>query len=183
MPAFMMNKQNATKSQPSRDASEFGDTPTAVPAPTAPSGPKPGEFVDSDFSKPPASQPTDDNAPKDRRSLAATRGRNWTIPNSAKKSTPVSRPIHIECRGDELILLPDVGNPQPHVIHFGPRTADSVDKLVAAVWDYTKGWGIAGRQMYWRPVLVLQLGSSGEGRFAELQALMADSGLEVQRKK
>ena len=67
-------------------------------------------------------------------------------------------------------------------IRFGPRTADSVDKLVAAAWDYTKGWGIAGKQMYWRPILVLQLGPSGEARFAELQALLAHSGLEVERR-
>ena len=58
----------------------------------------------------------------------------------------------------------------------------NVGSWVAAVWSRTKGWGIAGRQMYWRPVLVLELGPSGEGRFAELQALMADSGLEVTRK-
>jgi hypothetical protein len=182
MPTFNLNPNDANK-RPSRDASESTDAFNPTTASVAPSGPKPGEFVDSDFTKPPTSSPLKDDDPtKDRKSLADKRGRNWTIPNSAKKSTPVSRPIHIECRGNELILLPDAGNAQPRVIPFGPRTEDSVDKLVAAVWDYTKGWGIAGRQMYWRPVLVLRLGPSGEGRFAELQALMADSGLEVQRK-
>ena len=99
------------------------------------------------------------------RKSAATIG---AFPSTAKLSTPVSRTIHIECRGDCLILKPDFGNPQPRVIPFGPRTADSVDKLVAAVWDYTKGWGIAGRQMYWKPRLELELGLSGEGRYSRI---------------
>jgi hypothetical protein len=150
-----------------------GDRP-----PTRPPGP--GEFVDSqkiDRSKP---KPEEDE--KKPKSLAETRGRNWSLPSAAKISVPVSRSIQIECRGDQLVILPDTGNPEPKVIPFGPRTEDAVDQLVAGVWSRTKGWGIAGRQMYWRPVLMLHLGPSGEGRCGELQALMANSGLEVTRK-
>ena len=147
-----------------------------------PQQPGPGEFVDSVHYTPPKPKPVDNDPAKKSRSLADERGRNWSLPSSAKQSVPVSRPIHIECRGDRLIILPDDGNSQPQVVMFSGRTEDSVDKLVAGVWSHTKGWGIAGRQMYWRPSLVLELGPSGEGRFTELQALMANSGLEVVRK-
>lgn len=152
------------------------------PQPRTPDGPHPGEYVDSQHFTPPKPKPDDDDPAKKPKSLAEKRGRNWSLPGSAKLSVPVSRPIHIECRGDQLVILPDHGNPEPQAISLAPRTEDSVDKLVAGVWAHTKGWGIAGRQMYWRPVLVLELGPSGEGRFSELQALMANSGLEVTRK-
>ncbi len=145
--------------------------------------PGPGEYVPRPDPPPDEPRkPDDDPSSRSRRSLADKRGQNWSLPSAARQSTPVSRPIHIECRGDCLILQPDVGNPQSRVIPFNRETAESVDKLVAAVWGYTKGWGIAGRQMYWRPVLKLQMGPSGEGRFVELQALMQNSGLEVQRR-
>ena len=97
------------------------------------------------------SKPKPEEDEKKPKSLAETRGRNWSLPSAAKISVPVSRPIQIECRGDQLVILPDTGNPEPKVIPFGPRTEDSVDQLVAGVWSRTKGWGIAGRQMYWRP--------------------------------
>lgn len=81
-----------------------------------------------------------------------------------------------------MIIKPDAGNSDRQTVPFKGRTEDSVDPLVAAIWSHTKGWGLAGRQMYWHPVLVLEMGPSGEARFGELQALMADSGLEVRRK-
>ena len=43
-------------------------------------------------------------------------------------------------------------------------------------------WGIAGRGLYWRPQLILQVGHSGEGRYADLDALLADSGFDVKRR-
>jgi hypothetical protein len=165
---------------PTEHHSVYDDRPPIVENP--PHQPGPGEFVDSVHYTPPKPKPDDRDPAKKPRSLADERGRNWSLPSAAKQSVPVSRPIHIECRGDRLIILPDSGNADPQVVMFGSRTEDSVDKLVAGVWAHTKGWGIAGRQMYWKPSLVLELGPSGEGRFTELQALMANSGLEVIRK-
>ena len=170
--------------QPPKISDIYNISATPYPLQSGPTAPHPGEYVPSQtvtYSDKP--KPQDDSAPKSHDSLAEKRGHNWSLPSQAKLSTPVSRTIHIECRGDRLILKPDFGNPQPRVIMFGPRTADSVDKLVAAVWDYTKGWGIAGHQMYWKPRLELEPGLSGEGRYSELQALLADSGLEVARRQ
>jgi hypothetical protein len=41
-------------------------------------------------------------------------------------------------------------------------------------------WGIAGRGMYWKPVLKVQVIPGGENRFKDLQTLLEDSGLDVQ---
>ncbi|HEY2146639.1 MAG TPA: hypothetical protein VGH32_01800, partial [Pirellulales bacterium] len=141
--------------------------------------PGPGEYVDSQRDLP---KPKPEDEEKKPKSLADKRGRNWSLPSSAKTSVPVSRTIQLECRGDQIVIFPDPGNVEPQVIRLGPRTEDSIDQLVSSVWAHTKGWGIAGRQMYWRPVLELHLGPSGEGRCGEVQALMANSGLEVIRK-
>jgi hypothetical protein len=141
---------------------------------------RPGEYVESEPVE--RFKPKPDENEKKPKSLAESRGRNWSLPQSAKISVAVTRQIHIECRGDQMIIKPDTGNPEPQTVPFRGRTEDSVDSLVAAVWSHTKGWGIAGRQMYWRPTLVLEQGQSGEGRCGELQALMANSGLEVVRK-
>jgi hypothetical protein len=63
------------------------------------------------------------------------------------------------------------------------RTEDSVDPLVDAIQVRIKQWGIAGRGVYWRPQLILEVGHSGEGRFADLEALLADSGFDVKRRE
>ncbi len=153
-------------------------SPNPDPRPRTPA-PGPGEYVDSQRDLP---KPKPEDEEKKPKSLADKRGRNWSLPSSAKTSVPVSRTIQLECRGDQIVILPDPGNAEAQVIRLGPRTEESIDQLVSSVWAHTKGWGIAGRQMYWRPVLELHLGPSGEGRCGEVQALMANSGLEVIRK-
>jgi hypothetical protein len=170
----------AVNSPPTDRHSVYDDRPPMAAA--RQKQPGPGEFVDSVHYTPEKPKPEDSDPTKKAHSLADERGRNWSLPSAAQQSVPGSRPIHSECRGDRLVILPDAGNAEPQVVMFAGRTEDSVDKLVAGVWAHTKGWGIAGRQMYWRPSLVLELGPSGEGRFSELQALMANSGLEVTRK-
>ena len=81
-----------------------------------------------------------------------------------------------------MVRPQNVGDP-PVEVPLRLRTEDSVDPLVAAVQHRIKDWGIAGRGLYWRPQLVLEVGKSGEGRYADLEALMADSGFDVKRKE
>jgi hypothetical protein len=45
-----------------------------------------------------------------------------------------------------------------------------------------KTWGIAGRGMYWRPILSIEVTPDAEFRYAELKSLLDDSGLIVERK-
>ena len=42
-------------------------------------------------------------------------------------------------------------------------------------------WGIAGRGLYWKPILKLYVHPGGELRAKDLEALLDRSGLEVQR--
>jgi hypothetical protein len=116
------------------------------------------------------------------RSLADKRGKNWALPTSNTASIGVQRPIRIECWTDRLVLIPDTRDLQPEVIPLSERTDQSVDQLVGAVRTYTKTWGMAGRGMYWKPQLVLQVYPNGEGRANDLQTLLAESGWDVKRR-
>jgi hypothetical protein len=116
------------------------------------------------------------------RSMARNRGKNWALPTSHTASMPIDRPIRVECWSDRLVLVPDTRDQQAEVIPLGPRTEDAVDPLVGAVRTYTKSWGIAGRGMYWKPQLVLNVNPNADARAADLQTLLADSGWDVKRK-
>jgi hypothetical protein len=114
------------------------------------------------------------------RSVASDRGRDWGLPGASQSSVPISRPIIVRCEADQLTIVPDDNRFLPKHIKLGYRTEDSVDALVSGVWDHMKGWGLAGRGMYWRPTLIMEVEPNAVARFSELQALLADSGLEVQ---
>ena len=81
------------------------------------------------------------------------------------------------------MLLPDSPNaPAAKEIPLGPRTSDSVDDLVAAVWEHIDAWGIAGKGMYWRPILHAEATPDGAARLSDLKILLAGSGLTVHDK-
>jgi hypothetical protein len=115
-------------------------------------------------------------------SMSRNRGKNWALPATRTASIPVQRPIRVECWSDRLVLVPDTRDQQPQIIPLGARTEDAVDPLVNAVRNYTTSWGIAGRGMYWRPQLVLNVNPNADSRAADLQTLLTDSGWDVKRK-
>ena len=116
------------------------------------------------------------------KSLANSRGANWGLPNTAAASVPISRPIRIDCYRNRLVIVPEPGLIGGKSISLGPRTELSIDAFVSAVWQYMEGWGIAGNGMYWRPILKVRVAPEAEPRFAELNILLEDSGLKIERK-
>ena len=116
--------------------------------------------------------------------LAGSRGKNWALPGSTPRSTPLLRPIRIECRPDRLILVPEPGLSGRQEVTLDTYTSDSINEFVAAVWHYMdNSWGIAGHRMYWKPILKVEVATGAEGRFRDLQALLEGSGLKVERRK
>lgn len=116
------------------------------------------------------------------RSLAATRGSEWGLSGSSVGAVAASRPILVQCYLNRLVLVPESRNQLAKEIRLGEYTQDSMDDFVSSVWDYMKVWGKAGRGLYWRPTLVIDVAPGGEHRFAEIQSLMAGSGLDVSRR-
>jgi hypothetical protein len=113
-------------------------------------------------------------------SLAATRGHDWSLPSTVNGSYPVTRPLLVKVMPQQLAVLAD-GAAELNVPMPG-KTQDAVDPLVEAVWKQVKSWGLAGKRMYWRPTLVMEVDPRAEHRFAELKALLSDSGLDVERR-
>lgn len=112
-------------------------------------------------------------------SLANKRGENWALRNAARGSIPITRPIRVVCHADRLDVLAADDRDAPKSIALPPRTRDSVDPLVTAVWDHARAWGIAGKGMYWRPVLTFYIQPGGQARFDELTRLLDGSGFDI----
>jgi len=102
--------------------------------------------------------------------------------DAARGSVGVTRPIRIECCSDRLVVISDRGPADNRTIPLGPRTASSIDTFISALWGHIEGWGIAGRGMYWRPLLQVSVAPDAEDRFADLSALLDGSGLTVKRR-
>jgi hypothetical protein len=95
---------------------------------------------------------------------------------------PITRPIPVNCYPDRVEIPPEEGLAGGKVIALGPQTEDTVDAFISAVWERIESWGIAGRGMYWQPMLNVRVAPGAEGRFADLEILLDRSGLEVARK-
>lgn len=115
------------------------------------------------------------------RPLAERYGKDWGLVNHDRDAIPVTRPIRIECFPDRLVLVPDDRRAGARVflLEDGPERA--VEGLVAAIKDCISGWGIAGRGMYWRPVLRVYVSPGGERTFQMLSTLLTESGVVVER--
>ena len=124
----------------------------------------------------------DKHGNKHKKSLAEKRGADWGLRDAARGAVGVTRPIRVECYADRLVVFSDRGPADNKVIALGPRTQSSIKPLISAVWDCMETWGMAGRGMYWRPVLQVYVAPDAEQRFAELSALLEGSGLTVERK-
>jgi hypothetical protein len=117
-------------------------------------------------------------------SIARQKGVNWALPNVASGSTGITRPIAVECYADRLVILPDRGdNAQPQTFTVQGAMRGSMQQFVSGVWSHMEHWGMAVAGGYWKPVLKVRVAPGAEVRFEELAALLADSGIEVERRQ
>jgi hypothetical protein len=149
---------------------------------------RPGEWEPSP-DRPPEKKDDDKNKDDDKlgkhskpKPLASKRGDDWALREAGRGAVGVTRPMFVECYTDRLVVVSDRGPGGNKVVPLGPRTAQSVDLFISAVWDQIGAWGMAGRGMYWRPVLQVRVAPGAEQRFSELSALLEGSGLTVERR-
>jgi len=115
-------------------------------------------------------------------SLAGQRGSNWASLATQDRPVPLTRPIRLECAANEFRVLGDGGRVESRV-PIGTHTVDSIDPLVREVHATVGRWGLAGDRMYWKPELVLSATPDGGDRLAELERLLADSGIDTRRRE
>lgn len=117
------------------------------------------------------------------KSMAQSRGRNWGLQNSDIHAVGATRPVLIECHDDRLLILSENRSDPPKEIKLKANTQASMDELVSNVWQHTQGWGMAGKGMYWKPELVMEVKPGAADRYAEIKGLLADSGMEVRERQ
>jgi archaellum component FlaC len=116
-------------------------------------------------------------------SMALTKGANWALPDSTASATGITRPITVHCYPDRLVVLPDRRDARdPQAVPLDGATRDSMEAFVSAIWTHMERWGMAVAGGYWKPTLKVTVFPGAETRFWELQALLAGSGIDVERR-
>jgi len=138
---------------------------------------RPGEWL-----PPPESGKEDCRDKSHPKPPAGRRSADWALRGAGQGAVGVVRPIHIECYADRLVILPEHHTTDKKIIPFDSQTMSAVEPLIAAVWERIESWGIAGRGMYWRPLLRFSVAPDAETRFQELSTLLEGSGLLIERK-
>lgn len=110
-----------------------------------------------------------------------SRGKDWALKQKPPKSVPVRRTVRVTVEKNQVAIMSDSGptTAPEKVIPMPGDTVESVDEFVKHVRDHIDGWGIAGTNLYWRPVIVLNVGPDGQQRAADLTRLLKNSGLEI----
>jgi hypothetical protein len=164
--------------------------PQPVPAPQpsnvamAPATPlRPGEWREET----PPPKPDPDAAAKEKKKHPYDKVKldhdqeDWALRNSTRNAAAISRPIHVDCYPDRVVLKSEADS-EPRVVFCNNDRRDA-DKFVVAVWEIMDTWGMAGREMYWRPVLNFYVVPGAERRMFDLSRSLEGSGLVIERKQ
>jgi hypothetical protein len=115
--------------------------------------------------------------------FAATRGRDWALKDATRSATPYTRPINVQVLTDKIVLLPERGSAQlPISVPMSGSTRSAIDPFVQHLWKRMEGWGLAGSNAYWKPLLRVEVKPDAEDRFTDFQQLMDGSGLLIERR-
>ena len=86
-------------------------------------------------------------------------------------------------RNDKLTILPDAARMSAatavKVVPLPGDTVESLDEFVKQVREQIDSWGMAGNGLFWRPVILLNVGPDGQQRANDLARLLKNSGLEI----
>jgi hypothetical protein len=108
---------------------------------------------------------------------------DWALRNVTRHAAAISRPIHVDCYPDRIVLVPEASSGEPRVVLCENGGRRDADMLVAAIWEIMDTWGMAGREMYWRPVLNFYVVPGAETRMMILARSLEGSGLMIERKQ
>ena len=111
-------------------------------------------------------------------SLANNRGKNWALPSRTPGATGYLRPVRIYCGPDAIQVQT---TPAERVTFpFDGLTENAIAPMVDSIWQMIDGWGEAGANGYWKPELRFTIQPGGERRFADIRALLDQSGFQLE---
>jgi hypothetical protein len=105
---------------------------------------------------------------------------NWAN-TAAARGAPITRAIPVVVHPEQLSIAPISGAPasESTLITFYQSQEGVLNELAAAIRNHIEEWGSAGRGMYWRPTLALQVTPDSLRQAERLRELLADSGVDV----
>lgn len=166
--------KNKNELRTTQDTPPDGDYQVASPL-------RPGEWRERPAPPPELPKEKEKDKKDKKRKPPRHYGQDWALRDAEHGSVPITRPVVLECRADKLVLMPERGQGGNPMVVMASGADSSIDDLVSALWDRMNYWGLAGRGMYWRPVLHIRVSPDGEQRFSDLQTLLQGSGLELVR--
>jgi hypothetical protein len=124
------------------------------------------------------------NGLDDKKARQTIRGKDWSMLKGSPGSIPIQRTIQVVVRRDHLAILPDDDSAANvsaagSEIPLNATTSAALDEFVSQLHAHIENWGIAGRDLHWRPVLKLNVGPGGQQRAGDLARLLKNSGIEV----
>jgi hypothetical protein len=114
--------------------------------------------------------------------LADHRGADWALSQKPGTRTGYLRPLRLYCSADSLTFLPEYGSAdERQVIPLTTATVDSIDQIVHEVQRRVQLWGPAPAAGIWKPQLNIRILPGGENRARDLERLLHNSGLTLER--
>ena len=120
-----------------------------------------------------------DRSSTDHAPISDVRGKNWALPGASSGAVPFQRSVRIELSPKAITLYSPDPRQSPESIPFDGSTRDAIEQLVSEIWQHMGHWGIAGRGMYWKPVLNIYVEPGAQKRAIELEQLLKQSGLQI----
>lgn len=170
---------------PSLDASGAPTPGMSGPTGSAPFDPHAKTFSEAMNQRQTSAPP---NAPKIRPNgmpPSLSSGNNWALPGSVvgQKGATIVRQMEAVVQSDRFIL-PSDGSRGSETLEFiipQDNVEEAVLDLGSAIRDRVTKWGPAMLNGRWAPVLHVRVAPGGETRFRQLQTLMRNSGVRVER--
>jgi hypothetical protein len=97
-------------------------------------------------------------------------------------SSPIRRVIKLQVTSDRFIIVRQAGLDVPKVVLIERSVRHTLNSLVPAIGEFMDTWGIAGEKFYWQPALQVEVLNGGEQNFKELQFLLKDTKIVIERK-
>jgi len=177
-PASALLKVNVARARPIADSAAEAqglETPGKTFASTSRS-PRAGQGDPDGTESPPTAEEV-----RTPSAVWPNRAARMGLPGDHQRGRGVTDPFGCLLR-HYLVVMREPGERLPsQLICAGLSHASAVDLLVTTIHQSIDSWGIAGRGMYWRPTLVLEVAPNGKPA-QRSRELLADSGIDVREK-
>ncbi|XZE54691.1 hypothetical protein SH139x_000668 [Planctomycetaceae bacterium SH139] len=112
-------------------------------------------------------------------------GNNWALPDSFShlRGPTVVRELQLACHGQYLELAGERGGAAVTIPIRNGLIDQAVRELAGEIRRRVEDWGPVMRDGRWEPVLSVRVAADGESRFRQLEMLMRNSGVRVERKR